>query len=55
MIGFIFISLMIFETIFLDAQAKYRSVLDATTHRKPTTAPYTDKELDNIDLKWSWI
>jgi hypothetical protein len=34
MIAFIIVLLMIFETTFLDAQAKYRSVLDAETHRR---------------------
>jgi hypothetical protein len=39
---------MIFETTFLDAQAKYRSTWDAMTHRKATMFAYTEKELDFI-------
>jgi len=34
MIPLFIVLLMAFETTFMDAQAKYRSVLDAETHRR---------------------
>ena len=35
------IALMIMETTFLDAQAKYRSTWDTTIHRKVAIVPNT--------------
>ena len=53
MIGlFIGIIVMIMETTFFDAQAKYRSTWDTITHRKTHMFPYTEEELDFINGKW---
>lgn len=53
MIGIIIVLVMIFETTFLDAQAKYRSTWDATTHRKITMFPYTEEEYEDFFGKQS--
>jgi hypothetical protein len=52
MIAFLIVLLMIFETTFLEAQAKYRSTWDATTHRKTGMFPHTEEELNFINGKW---
>jgi len=52
MISLLIVLLMMVETTFLDAQAKYRSTWDTITHRKASMFPYTEEELDFINGKW---
>ena len=56
MIGlFVGIAVMIMEATLMDAQAKYRSTLDATLHRKASIVYETDTPLDLSTSNWSWI
>jgi len=52
MISILVVFLMTFETVFMDAQAKYRSTYDTITHRVNKMFPYTEEELDFINGKW---